>query len=91
MILVFLVILIILLLVVRYLFLNTVQIKTEHQIKMSQLQATIVSLHQKQKDLNQKIQLSNNLDATIKNDFKTLGTEIVSLQEIFLHIISEKK
>ncbi|MES2864394.1 MAG: hypothetical protein V4666_09775 [Bacteroidota bacterium] len=68
-----------------------VQLKKEHLKNMKQLKANIYSLSLKQKELNDKLLISKHFDVSFKNDFKTIGAEIVSLQEFFLDIISEKK
>ncbi|SEP79886.1 hypothetical protein SAMN05444005_102325 [Flavobacterium urocaniciphilum] len=70
---------------------NNNQIRSEHYKKISELKATIYSLHLKEKQLNEKVLISKNFDVTFKNDFKLIGAEIVSLQEFFLKLISEKK
>ena len=69
---------------------KNVQLKKEHLKNVKQLKANIFSLSLKQKELNDKLIISKNFDASFKNDFKTIGEEIVSLQELFLDIISEK-
>lgn len=70
---------------------KNVQLKKQHLNKIKLLKDTMYSLNLKQKELSDKIQISNYFDVSFKNDFKAIGSEIVSLQEFFLDIISEKK
>lgn len=88
---IFTIIVLLLLFLIYVVLKKNVQLKKQHLNKIKLLKDTMYSLNLKQKELNDKILISNYFDANFKNDFKTIGSEIVSLQEFFLDIISEKK
>ena len=69
---------------------KNVQLKNEHLKKMKLLKDNINTLSLRQKELDDKLMINDYFDDRYKNDFKTIGSEIVSLQELFLDIISEK-
>lgn len=87
----FITIILILLLLIFIVLKKNVQLKKEHLKNIKQFKANIYSLSLKQKELNDKLLISQPFDASFKNEFKTIGEEIISLQELFLNIISEKK
>lgn len=87
----FITIILILLLIIFIVLKKNVQLKKEHLKNIKQFKANIYSLSLKQKELNDKLLISQHFDASFKNEFKTIGEEIISLQELFLNIISEKK
>lgn len=87
----FITIILILLLLIFIVLKKNVQLKKEHLKNIKQFKANIYSLSLKQKELNDKLLISQHFDASFKNEFKTIGEEIISLQELFLNIISEKK
>ena len=87
----FITILLILLLLIFIVLKKNVQLKKKHLKNIKQFKANIYSLSLKQKELNDKLLISQYFDASFKNEFKTIGEEIISLQELFLNIISEKK
>lgn len=70
---------------------KNVQLKNEHLKKMKLLKDNINTLSLRQKELDDKLMINDYFDDRYKNDFKTICSEIVSLQELFLDIISEKK
>lgn len=87
----FITIILILLLLIFIVLKKNVQLKKKHLKNIKQFKANIYSLSLKQKELNDKLLISQHFDASFKNEFKTIGEEIISLQELFLNIISEKK
>lgn len=87
----FITIILILLLLIFIVLKKNVQLKKEHLKNIKQFKANIYSLSLKQKELNDKLLISQHFDASFKNEFKTIGEKIISLQELFLNIISEKK
>ena len=87
----FITIILILLLLIFIVLKKNVQLKKKHLKNIKQFKANIYSFSLKQKELNDKLLISQHFDASFKNEFKTIGEEIISLQELFLNIISEKK
>ena len=87
----FITIILILLLLIFIVLKKNVQLKKKHLKNIKQFKANIYTLSLKQKELNDKLLISQHFDASFKNEFKTIGEEIISLQELFLNIISEKK
>ena len=87
----FITIILILLLLIFIVLKKNVLLKKKHLKNIKQFKANIYSLSLKQKELNDKLLISQHFDASFKNEFKTIGEEIISLQELFLNIISEKK
>lgn len=81
---------VVLLSIIVYLFTNNSKIKAEHNKNIQQLQEIILSLHTKQKLLNEKVIISNEYGNTYSKDMKSLGDEVVELQKVFIEIISNR-
>lgn len=85
---IFIFLIVVLLSIIVYLFVNNNKIKDEHAKNIQKLQEIIFSLHSKQKQLNDKVNISKEYNYTYSNDMKVLGDEIVELQKVFINIIS---
>ncbi|WP_324215394.1 hypothetical protein [Flavobacterium sp.] len=83
-----LILILILLSVIFYLFIQNNKIKEEHVKNMTKLQGIISSLHFKQQLLNDKVVISNEYKTNYSKDMKALGDEVVELQKVFIDIIS---
>ena len=79
-----------LLLIVVYLFRDNYKIRDEHAKNIQKLQEIIFSLHHKQKQLNEKVIISSEFSSNYSKDMKALGDEVVTLQKVFLDIISNR-
>lgn len=79
---------VVLLSIIVYLFANNNKIKDEHANNIQKLQEIIFSLHTKQKQLNDKVNILKEYSYTYSKDMKVLGDEIVELQKVFINIIS---
>ena len=77
----------VLLSIIVYLFANNNKIKDEHAQNIQKLQEIISSLHNKQKQLNDKVNISKEYSHAYSKDMKVLGDEIVELQKVFIDII----
>ena len=73
-----------------YLFTDNYKIREEHAKNIQKLQEIIFSLHHKQKQLNEKVIISSEFSQNYSKDMKALGDEVVTLQKVFLDIISNK-
>ena len=71
-----------------YLFADNYKIRDEHTKSIQKLQDIIFSLHHKQKQLNEKVTISSEFSSNYSKDMKALGDEVVTLQKVFLEIIS---
>ena len=80
----------VLLSIIVYLFANNNKIKDEHANNIQKLQEIIFSLHTKQKQLNDKVNILKEYSYTYSKDMKVLGDEIVELQKVFINIISNR-
>lgn len=87
---IFVFLIVILLSIIVYLYVNNTKIKDEHTKNIQQLQEIILSLHNKQKLLNDKVIISNEYGNTYSKDMKALGDEVVELQKVFIDIISNR-
>ena len=87
---IFLFLIAILLSIIVYLFVSNNKIKGEHAKNIQKLQDIILSLHNKQKQLNDKVNISKEYSYAYSNDMKVLGDEIVALQKVFVDIISNR-
>ena len=85
---IFVFLILVLLSIIVYLFTCNNKIKDEHAQNIQKLQEIIFSLHNKQKQLNDKVNISKEYSYTYSNDMKVLGDEIVELQKVFINIIS---
>ena len=85
---IFVFLIVVLLSIIVYLFANNNKIKDEHAKNIQKLQEIIYSLHTKQKQLNDKVNISKEYSHTYSKDMKILGDEIVELQKVFINIIS---
>jgi len=86
-----LVILILMLLaIIIYLFIDNNKIRNEHAKNIQKLQEIIFSLHHKQKMLNEKVTISDEYKSNYSKDMKSLGDEVVKLQKVFIDIISNR-
>lgn len=86
-----LVILILMLLaIIIYLFIDNNKIRDAHAQNIQKLQEIIFSLHHKQKMLNEKVVISNEYSSNYSKDMKSLGDEVVELQKVFIEIISNR-
>jgi len=88
---VFYILFLLLILISLLLFFNNVKLKRTHELKMEKLKNRIDSLHEKQKQLNDKVIINTEFNASYTKDMKAIGDEVVELQRVFLEIISEKK
>lgn len=79
-----------LLTVVFYLFIQNNKIRETHLKNMTKLQEIISSLHTKQQLLNDKVVISTEYKSNYNRDMKALGDEVVELQKVFVEIISNK-
>ncbi len=79
-----------LLIIVIYLFTDNYRIRDQHTKNIQKLQEIIFSLHYKQKQLNEKVIISSEFSSNYSKDMKALGDEVVTLQKVFLEIISNK-
>lgn len=79
-----------LLTVVFYLFVQNNKIRETHLKNMTKLQEIISSLHTKQQLLNDKVVISTEYKSNYNRDMKALGDEVVELQKVFVEIISNK-
>ena len=87
----FLVVLIVLLLsIIIYLFADNYKMKATHANSINKLQEIIFSLHNKQKQLNDKVIISSEYSSNYAKDMKALGDEVVELQKVFIDIISNR-
>jgi len=76
--------------VIFYLFIQNNKIKEEHSATMAKLQGIISSLHSKQQLLNDKVTISTEYKTNYSKDMKALGDEVVELQKVFIDIISNR-
>lgn len=74
-----------------YIFYKNTEIKKLHSKKMDKLHTIIFSLHQQQEALNIKLSISNLYDINYKKEVKAIGEEIVTLQKVFVELLSNKK
>ena len=81
---------VILLSIIVFLYVNNNKIKYQHAKNIQQLQEIISSLHVKQLQLNDKVYLSNEYKSTYSKDMKAIGDEVVELQKVFIEIISNR-
>ena len=79
-----------LLIVIFYLFIQNNKIREAHLKNMTKLQEIISSLHTKQQLLNDKVVISTEYKSNYTRDMKALGDEVVELQKVFVEIISNK-
>lgn len=79
-----------LLLVIIYLFNANYKIKAAHASTIERLQDIIHALHDKQKQLNEKVVISTAYSSNYVKDMKALGDEVVALQKVFIDIISNR-
>lgn len=84
------VLILILLIIVVYLFTDNYKIRDEHTKNIQKLQGIIFSLHLKQKHLNEKVMITTEFSSNYSKDMKALGDEVVTLQKVFLEIISNR-
>lgn len=78
---------VILLFIIVFLFSNNNKIKEEHDRNIRKLQEIIFSLHTKQQQLNDKVNISNEYSNIYSKDMKILGEKVVELQKVFIDII----
>ncbi len=83
-----LILILVLLSVIFYLFIQNNKIKEEHLNNIAQLQGIISSLHAKQQQLKEKVVISTEYKLNYSKDMKALGDEVVELQKVFIDIIS---
>ncbi len=83
-----LILILVLLSVIFYLFIQNNKIKDEHLNNIAQLQGIISSLHAKQQQLKEKVVISTEYKLNYSKDMKALGDEVVELQKVFIDIIS---
>lgn len=76
--------------IIVYLFNSNYKIRSEHHKTISRLQDIIFSLHDRQKQLNEKVLISNEYSSNYMKDMKALGDEVVELQKVFIDIISNR-
>ncbi len=76
--------------IIFYLFIQNNKIREAHLKNMSKLQEIISSLHTKQQLLNDKVIISTEYKSNYTRDMKALGDEVVELQKVFVEIISNK-
>ena len=72
------------------LFFKNKSIKSSHDATILKLQEIINSLYQKQKQLNEKVLISDEYRSNYTKDMKSLGDEVVELQKVFINIITNK-
>jgi len=87
---IFLFLIAILLSIIVYLFVSNNNIKDDHAKNIQKLQEIILSLDNKQKLLNDKVNISKEYSYAYSKDMKVLGDEIVELQKVFIDIISNR-
>jgi hypothetical protein len=80
----------ILLITIIFLFIDNKKIRVKHAQNIQKLQEIILSLHRKQKMLNEKVIISNEYSSNYSKDMKSLGDEVVELQKVFIDIISNR-
>lgn len=85
-----LILILLLISVIFYLFIQNNKIKEEHLKNMTKLQGIISSLHSKQQLLNDKVIISTEYKSNYSKDMKALGDEVVELQKVFIDIISNR-
>jgi hypothetical protein len=73
-----------------YLILENRKIKKRQLQNINKMQTLIMSLHQQQLYLNDKVFISSEYDFNYRKKIKNLSTEIVELQNVFLEIISNR-
>lgn len=76
--------------VIFYLFIQNNKIKEQHSVTMTKLHGIISSLHSKQQLLNDKVIISTEYKTNYSKDMKALGDEVVELQKVFIDIISNR-
>ena len=64
--------------------------RDNHTKNIQKLQEIIFSLHNKQKQLNEKVIISSEFSSNYSKDMKALGDEVVELQKVFIEIISNR-
>lgn len=79
-----------LLFVIIFLFNANYKIKAAHANTIDKLEDIFLSLHDKQKQLNEKVIISTEYTSNYAKDMKALGDEVVALQKVFIDIISNR-
>lgn len=72
------------------LFFQNRKMKKEHKISVERLEFLLNTLYQKQIFLKEKLSINSDYNLHHKNKVKKLSEEIVTLQKVFLEIISNK-
>jgi|JFJP01.1.fsa_nt_gi hypothetical protein len=75
---------------IGFLFLKNSKTKQQHLINIQKLEEIIISLNQKQLNLNQKVAITTDYNSNYWQKIKNISQEIVELQNVLVSIIDEK-